>query len=568
MPVGPYPTFAACTIAVRAQYAKSHPTWSSEQLDKVAGAVCGQMEKQTSQGLTVAYQAKFEPYSVDERHFVKVYNVDDSWNGNGWAVTPQARKDSLTSFFRQPLLGPEHLSRHHIIDTNPKHPHYGTWAVIGKPVDVINNGQTYGIYEVTVPEAWDMIQAGELGPVSPSVKILAEEEQADGRKLITKFEWDHTLFVDCPAFPKAGVVATCTAADSSLCSFAQSLQSFAQAAENAWIAQAELIRHDYEEFCRLMKAKGLTQEEIDKAWSEHLRSHKSQGESRDKDDAGYSPERAGNPTDRKTDDSTGGGILENSINALAQAADAWSTADAPDKFFAYVPESAKGPDGNKSERKLPLASVQKKGLDEAIIKNALARLPQTEGVDKAAAKAKICSAANSLGLDLPSCKTGQGQQGEPNMPDTPVKDESGCKEAQAKMTSDLAQATQKIKDLEARLQARDEAELAEAALGVVSLEVQAGLVKEDKTTERIAELKKLGAPALKEMQGRFKQLVEKVQAAKAPREPHALKADFDEALKDPAQASSIMEQIRQASVGISRTPEDVAKLEKTISWVK
>jgi hypothetical protein len=173
----------------------------------------------------VAYQAKFEPYSEGEHHFVKVFNIDGTWNGNGWAVTDQARADSLVSFFTQPLLGPEHLSPHHVVDANPKHPHYGVHAVIGKPVDVINNGVTYGIYEVTVPEAWEMIQAGKLGPVSPSVHILEEEEQSDGRKLITKFVWDHTLFVDSPAFPNAGVVGTCTASNPSLCGFAQAAQA-------------------------------------------------------------------------------------------------------------------------------------------------------------------------------------------------------------------------------------------------------------------------------------------------------------------------------------------------------
>jgi hypothetical protein len=167
--------------------------------------------------------------------------------------------------------------------------------------------------------------------------------------------------------------------------------------------------------------------------------------------------------------------------------------------------------------------------------------------------------------------------------------EQGCKEAQAKLedrlkaleskfvqgqkTEDkpnpeqMAQA-QEIKDLKARLQARDDAELSEKALGVADLEVQAGLIKEDKKTDRIAELKKFGAPALNDMQARHKVLVEKVQAAKEPREAHRLKADFDDAIKDPAQASSIIEQVRQASFGISRTPEDVAKLERIISGVR
>jgi hypothetical protein len=262
--------------------------------------------------------------------------------------------------------------------------------------------------------------------------------------------------------------------------------------------------------------------------------------------------------------------LENS-EPLAQAADAWSTADAPDKFFAVVPDSAKGPDGNKSDRKLPLASVQKKDYDEAIIKNALARLPQTDfggtGSSESAAKAKICSAARSLGLDLPSCQPAQGQTGGTTLPDD--KTEQGCKEAQAQFQTKLGQAELEIKDLKARLAARDDAELSEKALGVATLEAQAGLIKADKVTERVAELKKLGsAPALDMMQARYKVLVDKLQAAKTQPEPHRLKADFDEALKDPAQASNIVEQIRQASFGVTRTPDEVAKLEKIISGVR
>lgn len=264
--------------------------------------------------------------------------------------------------------------------------------------------------------------------------------------------------------------------------------------------------------------------------------------------------------------------MENSETPVAQAADAWSTADAPDKFFAVVPDSAKGPDGNKSDRKLPLASVQKKDLDEAIIKNALARLPQTDfagtGSSMAAAKAKICAAASTLGLDLPSCQSGQGEsKGEQKMPDS-EKTEQGCKEAQAKVTADLAQATQKIKDLEARLQARDETELNEKAAAVFSLEMQAGFIKEDKKAERIAELKKFGAPALVEMQAKYTEMAKKIQAAVKPREPHVLKADFAEAVKDPAQASNVEEQIRQSRFGQARSAEDVAKLEKTMNWSK
>jgi hypothetical protein len=397
------------------------------------------------------------------------------------------------SFFAQPLLGPEHLSTHHVVDANPKHPHFGTHAVIGKPVDVINNGVTYGIYEVTVPEAWAMIQAGKLGPVSPSVRILEETQQPDGRQLITKFVWDHTLFVDKGAFPNAGVVGTCVASDPSLC-------GFAQAAQAAYIAQGVRLKvgdnsidlvfnpddfKDIEQFVKTVADLGVTEADARKAWEEQQQIVKGHapapsGVGARQDVAGYST--TGNPTEKKPEENPLGGII--------------------------LPD-------DKTEQ----------GCKEAQAQFEI-RLKELEG------------------------KLAQGQK---------IEDKPNPEQ--------ITQA-QKIKDLEARIQARDETELSEKALGVATLEAQAGLIKADKVTERIAELKKLGAPALTEMQAQYKVLVDKVQAAKAPREAHRLKAEFDDAMKDPAQAANVQEQIRQAQFHKTRTPEDIAKLEQAISGVR
>ena len=88
------------------------------------------------------------------------------------------------------------------------------------------------------------------------------------------------------------------------------------------------------------------------------------------------------------------------------AASAWNTEDAPDSLFAYVPPEAKGKDGKKSLRKFPLASKEKKGLDPAILRNALARLPQSSltPAEKKAAKTKILSAINSWNRSNPDEK--------------------------------------------------------------------------------------------------------------------------------------------------------------------
>lgn len=175
--------------------------------------------------ILIAYQASFQPFSREDRHFVKIYNLEDEVNNNNWGVTSEARARSLRSFFNQPLLGPMHLSNEHVVDSNPAHPHFGVWAKIGRPVDVINNGGMYGIYEVTVPKAWELIQAGQLRTVSPSIHVKQHQFTPDGKEIITDFDWDHTLFVDVGAIPKAGVVATCTASDPSLCGFRQAVQA-------------------------------------------------------------------------------------------------------------------------------------------------------------------------------------------------------------------------------------------------------------------------------------------------------------------------------------------------------
>jgi len=589
MPIGEWPNFAACVRDQKAIYRKKNPTWTEEHLDQVARAVCATIEKNAQgatyappesgdlpahgkailnaaytacrkehpedndanrtscskqawaavknagyhqdssghwlapsrQGMAIQYQARFEPFMKDERHFIKVFNLEDEVNRNNWGVTPEARERSLRSFMNQKLLGPPGLSNEYVTDPNPKHPHFGTWSVIGKPVDVINNGGTYGIYEVTAPKAWLKIQSKELDAVSPSIHINQAEFQEDGSEIITDFDWDHTLFTPVGAIPKAGVVGTCTASDPSLCGFRAAVQAAFHGHTQTQGDRAELLT----------------------------------------DVAGYST--SGNPTENKSED-TPGGVFVKISNPFAQAADAWNTADAPDKFFAIVPDSAKGPDGKKSDRKLPLASVQKKDFDKNIIANALARLPQTDlpsGFTQASVTSTICRAAHSIGYDPPSCQQGQGEaQGERNMPDS---EESGCKEAQAKLVNDIAQANAKLKELEGTVQAMRDDTLNAKAGTVVDTLIQAGLVSQDKRAEEVTRHKAFGLPALSDMEARYGLLAKKAQAK--PREPHAIRADFGDMLKDPAQAASVQEQVRQAQFNRTRSAEDIARLEAIIT---
>jgi len=70
-----------------------------------------------------------------------------------------------------------------------------------------------------------------------------------------------------------------------------------------------------------------------------------------------------------------------------EGVEAWGDASFPDSSFAWVPDDAKGPDGIKSNRKLPYKDQNGK-VDLDHVRNALARLDQTDGIP-AAEKEKI-----------------------------------------------------------------------------------------------------------------------------------------------------------------------------------
>ena len=74
-------------------------------------------------------------------------------------------------------------------------------------------------------------------------------------------------------------------------------------------------------------------------------------------------------------------------------------ADLPDNDFAYVPPEAKGKNGLKSKRKMPIH-------DEAHVRNALARFNQTDipAGEKRKALAKICARAKKFGIKSDFCK--------------------------------------------------------------------------------------------------------------------------------------------------------------------
>jgi hypothetical protein len=97
-------------------------------------------------------------------------------------------------------------------------------------------------------------------------------------------------------------------------------------------------------------------------------------------------------------------------NVKVHGATAFDTVDAPDDCFAIVPEAARGPRGDKSLRKLPLVSVERKQFDPVMVRNALTAFKKDAdsllsgtGIAKNDALGKICSAARELGIDNPLC---------------------------------------------------------------------------------------------------------------------------------------------------------------------
>jgi hypothetical protein len=285
-------------------------------------------------------------------------------------INPAGKARALASLLEKPLLGPPSLG------------HEAT-EVVGRPVDFTSNHATRVLYEIPDPDVWKEIDSGRWGPVSPRMTPLAAHYE-DEVYVLDEWVWDNVAFVPKGAFPSAGVKSTCVG-DPRLCGFtAQKPCGFSRALAAALSSQSRL------EATR---------------WP------------RTETDVGSSPREGGTQEarDKIGGHPQGGVIVKNSENEAVTtvlAADAWDTADAPDEFFAVVPEEAKGPDGKKSLRKLSLASRQKHDLDPAIVRNALARFDQTDftgtGVTKEEAIAKICSAAKKFDIQSPACGAAKG----------------------------------------------------------------------------------------------------------------------------------------------------------------
>jgi regulator of replication initiation timing len=320
--------------------------------------------------LKVRYCVRAQAIEQHGKKYALIEVIDESESKNKWRINPAGKARALAGLLEKPLIGPPELG-HEATET------------VGRPVDFTTNHGTRVLYEIPDPVVWERIRSGEWGPVSPQLTPLAAHYEGD-TFVVDDWNWDHVAFVPVGAFPSAGVKSTCIG-DPRLCGFqAGKPCGFSRALTAALSSQSRL------EATR---------------WP------------RTETDVGSSPREGGTQEarDKIGGHPQGGVIVKNTETEAAStvsAADAWDTADAPDEFFAVVPDEAKGPNGKKSLRKLSLASRQKRDLDPAIIRNALARFDQTDfagtGVTKAEAIAKICRAAKKFDIQSPQCENVQG----------------------------------------------------------------------------------------------------------------------------------------------------------------
>jgi len=338
----------------------------------------------------VQYCVSAQAIAQDGKKYALIEVIDESECRNKWRINPAGKARALADILQKPLLGPPELG-------------HEAMEVVGHPIDFMSNHATRVLYEILDPAVWERIRSAEWGPVSPELTPLAAHYEGD-IFVVDDWSWDHVAFVPKGAFPNAGVKSTCIG-DPRSCGFqAGKPCGFSRALTAALIDSPGLRSLDGREPRQDVAHYSPGGKQVDR---EKIGGHPQGGVIVKNAETEVAPTLIAGPSVIEKAVQSVRGILESLFGA-----DAWDTADASDEFFAVVPDAAKGPDGKKSLRKLPLASVQKKDLDPDIVRNALARFSQTDfaglGVTKDEALAKICRAAKKFGIQSPACGTAKG----------------------------------------------------------------------------------------------------------------------------------------------------------------
>jgi len=338
-------------------------------------AVCYSQWRRRKEGEVFHYFARLHsPFAVDGKWYalLRVITAETSRpsepKGERWRPSYESLKKYLSTFMDAPLIGPP-CPRECRGDACLTCGHYAV-TKMGHPVSFsMPDGYGEIVYELTHPDAIVNVQSGEWHDVSPQLRAWRLHMEDDDVHVLDDWAAEHVAFVDKGAFRDVEVV-----------------DWWQGRPDRIYTLAAELF-HGHPETARLEPGGLMT------------------------DGAATLPDRGRQAADQIKNRRFGDSLSDRSQTFTG--ADAWDTADAPDDAFAYVPESAKGPDGNKSERKFPLYSIAKKGPDEAIVRNALARFPQANlpADAKMGVLRKICSYAKRLDIESELCQEQVGGEG-------------------------------------------------------------------------------------------------------------------------------------------------------------
>jgi len=165
-------------------------------------------EKHKAALIPFNYIAAFKLEERDGKRYAQIYVIDSSVNRNKWQVTAKARAKALETLLNAPLLGPPELA------------HKATKKV-GRFVDFLSNSYTAGLAEITDDEAWEKMESGEWAAVSPQI-IAYDITDQNGIEVIDDFIFDHVVFVEKAAYPRARVKELCEGTEES-CGFSRML---------------------------------------------------------------------------------------------------------------------------------------------------------------------------------------------------------------------------------------------------------------------------------------------------------------------------------------------------------
>ncbi|MEM3526948.1 MAG: hypothetical protein QXI59_01280 [Candidatus Bathyarchaeia archaeon] len=479
---------------------------------ETARRICGEIERRMRR-THFRYSIGFEPFTMKGGRYVKVKVIDTTTSrptepyGVRWRITEEALTKALRTLLEAPLIGPPSLG------------HRGD-RVYGRPIQVRGDGSAEVIYEIVDPEAWMRIKSGEWRAVSP--QVLAEaEELGDGAVQVTDCIFEHVALVPEGAFPESQIKSV----------YEGPLENFGF----AYSLSASLYRD-----------------------------HSSVSDGTARDDAAMGT-RFKTPNQPQVPENEGG---ERGDIMSLRGAEFNPTADWPDSSFAYVPPSAQGPGGNKSERKLPYRWPDGR-IDLDHLRNALARWSQTEFHSEEAkmdSLRELCRAAKEVGVESDLCEERLSSKiGESNMGEEKDRRIAELEAEVKRLQGELAASRQRIEILERkephktfqaeleRLKAENKElkewkskviaeELAEKAGEVEDLRIRAGLSDERDRSKDIEQLKMLNAEALDKMRDDLLAVVTMIES-----EPAGPKARFRVPRSD-----SLVEQIRETLYGYTR----------------